>query len=374
VAIVRVRDLQAMNTRIGHDAANRLLASIGELVRTYPDRVDGSFAGRLNGSDLALYLPVNGLARESVEALGASLRLNVQAVDPAASLAIGGVDGLPTGGVSEALARADEALARAEASGAFGTEVIDLQDAAPTAAGAALGETRWRERIGFALAARRARLAEYPVLDPVGQLVHLECPLRLQLDPGGPFDSAARWLPMAARGRLMERVDLAALELALAAVAADQRPRSVHMSAESLSDPGFVHEVARLLADGRAAAPRLAIEFTEAAMARPERLARAAAVWRPFGVRLGLENAGSSLHLLLEARNQGVDYLKIDGRFLRGIASEPRLADYASQLLATARGVGVAVYAKGVDDEADLRRLWTLEFAGATGPAVRLPG
>jgi predicted signal transduction protein with EAL and GGDEF domain len=374
LVIIRLQGLQAMNARIGRDATDRLLASIGDLVRTYPERVEGAFAGRLNGSDLGLYLPVNGVAKETVEALAVSLQASLSAVDPAARLAIGAVDGLATGGVSDALARADEALARAEAAGPWGTEVVDCQAGAQGIVGDAIGESRWRERIAQALAAGRVQLAEYPVVDAAGRLLHLECPLRLQGVPGGPYDSAARWLPMAARSRLMQRVDLAAIELALGAIAQDQRPRSVHVAAESLADPTFVHEVARRLAAAPAASERLALEVSEAAMARPQRLAQASALWRPTGVRIGLENAGSSLRMLLEAQGFGIDYLKVDGRFLRGVAADRTMADYAGQLLATARGAGVTVYAEGIDDDADLRRLWELEFAGATGPAVRAAG
>jgi hypothetical protein len=40
------------------------------------------------------------------------------------------------------------------------------------------------------------------VLNEQRQVLHLECPLRLQLDPDGPFEPAARWLPLAVRSRL----------------------------------------------------------------------------------------------------------------------------------------------------------------------------
>lgn len=362
--LVRLRDLEALNARAGHDAVDRLLGTMGEVLSAYPSRVEGAFAGRLNGGDLAVYLPANGISRETADALCATLGASMAAIDRGADIAIGGVDGLATGGVSDALARADEALARAECSGPFGIEVVALSD------GEGIGETEWRQRIAAALEAGRVKLAEFPVVDTAGRILHLECPLRVQLQPDGPFDAAARWLPMASRSRILQQVDLSAAGLALDAILADGKARCIHVSAASLADASFVHELTRRLAAAPAAAARLSIEVGEAATAQWHRWRDAAERWRPLGTRLGIENTGRALHALLDARNYGLDYLKIDGRFVRGLAGDAALADYARQIVATARGIGVAVYAEGVDDPRDLDRLWELGFDGATGPAV----
>jgi len=366
--IVRLNKLESMNKRVGHESVDRLLASMSEVLLAYPRRVDGAFAGRLNGGDLALYLPVNGVAHETAEALRATLSVSLGAVDGAAEVAIGGVDRLPTGNVSEAMARADEALARAESVGGFAVDVSDAGDEA------ALGEGEWRQRIANALAAGRFELSEFAVVDSSGHTLQLECPLRIRLTEGSEFAAAAQWLPMAARGQQTQRVDLAAADLALRAIARDGRARSVHVAAGSLADPGFAHEMARLLATTAAPARLLSIEVGEAAAVQGRRWRDATQLWRPYGVRLGIESAGGSLHALADARVWGLDYLKVDGRFVRGLAKDASLAQYARQIATTAHGVGVAVYAGGVDDPLDLTRLWELGFDGATGPAIGTPG
>ena len=66
------------------------------------------------------------------------------------------------------LARADLALARAEGQGAFAAEV----DADGADAGNA-GEQVWHRHLQDALAQRRARLAEFVVIDRAGALSHL---------------------------------------------------------------------------------------------------------------------------------------------------------------------------------------------------------
>jgi EAL domain-containing protein (putative c-di-GMP-specific phosphodiesterase class I) len=128
--------------------------------------------------------------------------------------------------------------------------------------------------------------------------------------------------------------------------------------------------MASLLAAAPAAARLLSIEVGVAVTAHDQRWHDAARLWRPFGVSLGLENAGGSLHALVDAHGWGLTYLKIDGRFLRGLSQDPDLAEYARQVISTARGIGLEVYAEGMDDPEDLAHLWAIGFDGATGPAV----
>lgn len=362
--LIRLRALESLNASAGHEVVARLLGALGEVLSTYPKRVEGAFAGRLNVGDLALYLPANGLVGETAQALSDALGTALTAIERSADVAIGGVDGLTTGSVSVAMSRADEALAQAEIRAPLGVQVEVLP------AGEAIGETEWRLRITQALDGGRVKLAEFPVVTPHGAVVHLECPLRVQLQADGPFDAAVRWLPMASRSRIIHRVDLTVVDLALQAIGRDGRARCVHVSALSLADAAFVRDVAAQLSKSSSAAAGLSIEVGEAVTQHWDLWRAAAEQWRPFGTRLGIENAGGAMDTLLEARNLGLDYIKIDGRFVRGLDDDPTMADYARQIVATARGIGVAVYAEGVQDERDLARLWELGFDGATGPAV----
>ncbi len=362
--LVRLTDIESLNARRGHGVVDQLLAAMGEVLQNYPARVEGAFAGRLNGRDLALYLPANGMAQETAMALREALTTVLTVIEPSAKACVGGMDGLRTDDSSDALARADEALARAEVQGPPGVFVLELGD------GEGLGEAEWRQRLTRALALGHTQIAEFPVVLRDGQMVHLECPLRVQLRDEGPYVRAARWLPMAARGHLMDQVDLAAARLALAAIAQDGLARCIHVSSAALADAGFVRELERRLAAVPQAAGKLSIEVDESAAQHWRRWRDAAERWRPLGVRLGIDNTGRALEALADARSYGVDYLKVDGRFIRGLATDAALADFARQLVVTARAMGVALYAEGVEDLQDLKLLWQIGFDGATGPAV----
>ena len=104
---------------------------------------------------------------------------------------------------------------------------------------------------------------------------------------------------------------------------------------------------------------------------QPRRLRDAIAAWRRLGVRVGLEHAGARLRELSRLHALGVDYVKIDGAFVQGVASQPEVRELARGLVTLLRGMQVQILAEAVRDEADLAALWELGFDGATGPALR---
>lgn len=363
--LVRLLRLDALNQRLGHEATDRLLATVAGLLQTYVQRVPGTFAGRLNGSEFALCLPAPGVAEETAASLFAALAAAPALRAGAAEIAVGGVDHLRGVGIGTALAAADAALARAE--DGLGHAVDQFGDSAADLAGA----RAWREQIASALEQRRVRLAEFPVVDRHGVLIHLDCPLRVQMRPDGDHEAASRWLALARRSRLMPQVDLAALGLALRAIEADEQPRAVNLWLPSLEEPGFAPAVTRLLRGSRAAAARLSIEWVESA--RPadwQAVGDAVAAWRGFGLRVGVEHAGAAPQELPRLQECGIQYVKVDARHLRGVASDDAVRAYARSLVALIHGLGLSALAEGIADAGDLATLWALGFDGATGPAV----
>jgi diguanylate cyclase (GGDEF)-like protein len=365
--LVRLRPLEAMNRRIGHQATDRLLAALAQVLLSYPRHVKGALAGRLNGSDFALYLPAQGMAEESARSLLEALRAALAMVDREADLAIGGAELPLPSGATAALALADGALAQAESAGAFAVCI-----APPMPADARLhGEGDWRVRLAAALRFGRARLMEYEMRNAAGELLHLDCPMQLQLDADGPFEPAGHWRAMAVRCHLVDQADLAGLALALQAIGRDGRPRCVHMAAASLADEGFIAEVQRRLTSAPQAAAKLWIDIAEGAALQPRRLRDAISAWRRLGVCVGLEHAGVRLLDLSRLPALGVDYIKIDGAFVQGVATRPEVRELVRGLVGLLRGMQVRILAKAVLHEADRAALWTLGFDAAIAPVLR---
>jgi len=370
--LVRLRDLQGMNQRIGHTATDHVLQALAQALQSYPSRIERCCVGRLNGADFALLLPVGGVADETARSLVQALRLPITRIDPQASVSAGVVELRSPVSAAQALALADAALAQAEADGGFA--------AAPAAATAAAldpaqpqGEASWQRRIGRALVQGRVALGAFPVRTADGRQLHLDCPLRVQLISGGPMEPAARWLSQATRSRLTAAVDEKAVSLALEAIARDGVARCVNVAAQSVGSAEFVAAVSRRLEAEPELACRLWIDLPESlALERPLLVREVSRRWRPLGAMLGLEHAGEGLARIQRLIDLGLDCVRIDSRFVNGIAASGSedARRHLQGLVRLVQSVGLQVCAEGVRSTDDLDLLWGLGFDAATGPAL----
>lgn len=367
LVLLRVIDLGTLNRQFGHAAADRILVTIAQSLKPYADGVKGCFLGRLNGSDFALCLPAPGVALETAQAVAEALRLVLPTLGSGATVCMGAVElhrDMPPGQVMSA---ADAALARAELRGPFAVEL----GSEPPGAIAILGEGAWRQRILQALEQQRVRLMEFPVLNARRQLVHLECPLRLQLEADGGFEPAARWLPLAARSRLTGDVDERALTLALHAARHDGQARCVNLSPASLADSGFAARLRARLWTAPQAAKLIWLEIDEsAAVEHFDLLRELARQLRPTGVRFGIEHAGERLGQIPRLFEAGLDYVKLDASVTVGVARDDHRALFVRSTVTLLHGLSIQVYAEGVSESRDASRLWDCGIDGATGPWI----
>jgi diguanylate cyclase (GGDEF)-like protein len=367
VVILRVIELAEVNRVLGHVATDQMLVAIGQVLQTYTQRGDGCLVGRLNGSDFALGLPVGGMAEETALALAAALRVALPAFGPNIGVALGAVEISRAMLMAELMNAADMALARAETRGSF---AVELEGQVPTVS-AGLGEAAWRLHIQAALTAGRLELGEIPVVTAATRLIHIECPLRLQLEPEGPFESAARWLPLAMRGRLTAQIDMAAIGSALRAIAGDGRPRCINIALASLADIEFIPKLSALVAESTREARQLWIEVSEsAAIDQFSRVRELGRQLRPLGVKLGLEHAGERLSRIERLFEAGLDFVKLDTAITMGVASDPNRAAFIRGVVAMLHSVSIQVYAEDVSVAADAKVLEQCGVDAFAGPWV----
>ena len=365
--IMRLRHLDAMNLRVGYEKVDSLLRALAGVANAYPARVKGAFAGRLNGGDIGLYLPVPGVALSTAEAMWAVMHTTLSKVDSAADLAIGGVEGLPWGSASRALAAADEALARAEAQGSFAIVVTGppaelVRDTVP-------GDGSWRQRIGEALESAHVRLREAPVLSLEGALIHLEAQLQFRIEADGAFEDARPRLALETRSLLTRRVDLAALSLALQASADDGAARCVRLALPSVEEPDFLQEVTRLLESHVAGASRLCLEVA-ADPPSALRWLQSVPSWRGLGVRLGAAAGEGPLSAWSDAAQQGLHHVSLHVARLQEVADDASALAAWHQDLTTLHAAGLQVLARDVEAGEALPMLKALGVSGFEGAAA----
>jgi len=326
--------------------------------------------GRLNGGDFAVCLHDGGAPPPQAEDLADMLKRLFSDHATVGQAVVGATRWARGAMPSQVLAAADIALARAESRGQFAAVMSD----APASHGPVVGEDEWRRRLGFSLQQGRLRLVQFPVVNALGALIHQECPMRLQWDDEGDFESAAQWLHMAMRCGFLPKIDEQAVRLALKAIERDGVPRGVNVSVASLQDPGFAHRLGEILLNHVDEAKKLWLEVSEdAALAQFESVQALCQQCRPMGVKVGLEHAGEHLARIEALFESGLDYVKLDGTMVQGLAADSARKAFVAASVRMLHNLGLQVFAEGVNSEEDLAALWQCGADGATGPAIRLP-
>lgn len=369
IYLIRISDLAGINRLMGHRQTDALLQRLARVITEESAGVPGAAMGRLNGGDFAVCLMSSHVPLPQAEHYADALKRAFTEQAVPAAVVVGGVRWKRGVTMQSVLAAADSALARAESRGAFSVELSALADGQSVV----LGEDEWRRRLGSALQAGRAQLMRYPVVDRQLKLLHHECPMRLQLEADGPFETAAMWLPMALRTGLISQIDEAAVSLALTQIAQDQQPRGVNIAPNSLLDSGFVPRLRAMLAAKPEASRLLWLEVAEtAAVERFELVRELCKQLRPLGARVGLEHAGDRLTRIESLFEAGLDYVKLDASVVQGVANDSARAAFVSGTVNMLHGLGLQVYGEGVNESADILALRQCGIDGVTGPAVRV--
>jgi EAL domain-containing protein (putative c-di-GMP-specific phosphodiesterase class I)/GGDEF domain-containing protein len=373
VFVARVANLAAVNQSLGRKDTDELLRAFGRgltsVVVQYPD----ALAARLNGADFAMLVPALADPKAVADQLFQALTREAAPYLPDRPSTWLGCGNFPPGVEMETiLAQVDMALAAVEAEGSSGLKVVNLFVANDTPR----TTDEWSRILRRALDQKWVRLVSFPVLSLDGTLVHRECPLRLMFDEQGEWQPAGKFLPVAERLKLTPELDLAAVALGLDELEAKPQLTglAINLSASSIYLPEFRSNLQKLL-KRRSGTSRLWLEVAESgALAHFDAFKELCVDLRGLGCKLGLEHFGRQFSEIGRLHGLGLDYLKVDGSFVRGLDGNAGNQAFLKGLSTIAHSIGLKVIAEGVTNEADLKALGLVDFDGATGPAVNEPG
>ena len=381
VLYIDLDQFKVVNDTCGHGAGDQLLRRIaGELrgrVRAHDT------LARLGGDEFAVLLrecPLDAAIR-----IADALRRTVETFRFAwgdRAFAVGASIGVVacTGGQSlaDVLSAADSACYIAKEKGRNRVHVHRPDDADVVQR---TGEMQWASRLASAL--EQGRFALYgqrivPVRgDGDGDVDHLEVLLRLREDDGRIVPPMA-FLPAAERYGLMPGIDRWVVEHALASLArAGASPAtrlSINLSGHTLSDEGFAGFVEAAFARHGVGYERVCFEITEtaaiASLAHAERFIR----WfREQGGRFSLDDFGSGLSSFAYLKRLPVDFLKIDGAFVRSLLDDSADEAMVSAVNHVGHVMGLKTVAEFVESEDILRRLQALGVDFAQGYGIHRP-
>lgn len=222
------------------------------------------------------------------------------------------------------------------------------------------GEIHWLQKLQVALKENRFELMAQPIIATATaptQGPALEVLLRLQDDavPGGI--SPTEFLRAAERYRLMGDVDRWVVQAALTALARgslrvpSDRSIAINLSGQTLGDPQFLEFVVDCLDRTGIMADQVCFEVTEnSVITNIEHAQRFIGVLHGMGCRFALDDFGRGLSSFGNLKNLSLDYLKIDGSFIRNLAADTVNQAMVAAMIKLARTLNFQVVAEQVED------------------------
>lgn len=207
------------------------------------------------------------------------------------------------------------------------------------------------DRLRRALSDDRLIAYAQPIAEPNGRIAQEELLVRMLAE--GDSDEIlvpADFLPLAERSGLIVAIDRWRAERAIQ-LAATGRPAEVNLSAVSICDDQLPADLAAALEHAGAGAANVVFEITETAAVEHmdaardfvERLSR-------LGCRFALDDFGTGFGSLTYLRHLPVQYLKIDGAFVRDLISSPEDQRMVRSIVGMAGQFGLRTVAEGVED------------------------
>ena len=355
VVFLDLDDFKAVNDSLGHAEGDRLLEAVaGRLLKA--TRGCDTVA-RLGGDEFAVLL--DGMAARDdagavVQRITSALRAPVAltAKEVTASCSLGLAHATPGDGPDELLRNADVAMYRAKAAGKSRHAVFE-----PAMHAAVLERVELEADLRRAVERGELTLVYQPLVElATGRLLSFEALVRWH-HPRRGLVAPALFVPLAEDTGLIAGVGRWVLRAACAQLAAWAAEPGladvgvgVNVSGRQIDDPGFVADVAAVLAETGLAPARLTLEITESVIMRePDATLERLHALKALGVRLAIDDFGTGYSSLSYLQRFPVDALKIDKSFVDGVGRGGSDAALARTIVALAEMLRIRSVAEGIE-------------------------
>ncbi|MFO1435302.1 MAG: EAL domain-containing protein [Gammaproteobacteria bacterium] len=366
---------KVVNDTCGHGAGDELLRQLGHALRGR-SRTRDTLA-RLGGDEFGMIL--EDCPSDQAVHVAEELRRVVQDfcfVWDQRTYQLGisiGVAPLPAAGATpaEALSAADSACYAAKSKGRNRLHLFHAEDSEMVQR---LGEMQWLPRIQHALIDNRFLLYSQPITalqNGAAEMAFNEVLLRL-IDENGNIVMPEVFIPAAERYNQAQAIDRWVVDHSvefLRASNGDTPARlAINLSGQSIVSEEFLEGLSKRLEEDLSIAARLCFEITEtAAIVDLSQAIRFVTRVKSLGSKVALDDFGSGLSSFSHLRRLPVDFLKIDGQFVRDMTREPADCAVVKALTQVGRSLGLQIIAEWAEDAPTVRKLRALNVDYAQG-------
>jgi diguanylate cyclase (GGDEF)-like protein/PAS domain S-box-containing protein len=374
---------KVVNDTSGHLAGDSMLREVAKLLR---DAVrDSDTVARLGGDEFGMLLigcpleKARQIADDVCRAVG-DYRFVWKDKIFNIGVSVGLVEiSRESGTLEELLAAADSACYVAKKQGSGRVAVYSARD---EALARHTGEIQWLQKLQGALKENRFQLYHQPIVPAYrqdGGGPAMEVLVRLQ-DEAGHEVPPSEFVRAAERYRLMGLVDRWVVQTTLAALGrgaipiAGNRSVAINVSGQTLGDVQFLEFVVECLDSTGVSPAQVCFEITESAVvSNLDHARRFVGVLHGMGCQFALDDFGSGVGSFSNLKNLPMDYLKIDGSFMRNLARDSVNQAMVTAMIKLARTLNFKVIAEQVEDAAALDTARRMGVDYVQGYAVGRP-
>ena len=232
---------------------------------------------------------------------------------------------------------------------------------------------------GFELYSQAIMPLNVPSHQKAAQLQHYEILLRLNAKESGLI-SPGLFIPLAERHGLMNKVDIWVVDNTLKTL--ESNPAhidnvgkvAINLSGITLGDEMALHNIAQRMKSTSVPAEKICFEITETtAVTNLSAAKHFISTLRDLGCSFALDDFGAGMSSFTYLKNLDVDYVKIDGSFVRNIVHDPIDHATVTAINNIAHSMGKQTVAEFVVDNATAEVLRELKVDFGQGFALDKP-
>jgi diguanylate cyclase (GGDEF)-like protein/PAS domain S-box-containing protein len=378
-----------VNNTCGHVAGDALLRQVSSLFKTGLRKADT--LARLGGDEFGLLLyqcpleqalQIANMLRERIYEFRFQWEDKMFTIGVSIGLVAIDAD---TENLAKVLSKADAACYAAKKQGRNQVHIYQADDEELTQQ---RSEMQWVSQIKKALAENNFRLYYQkivPIAEIENQLEHCEVLLRLE-DESGTIVSPSAFMPIAERYNFLHLIDRWVISTLFTYLGKQYQNwdglqvqnsfgmYAVKLSVASINDDKFINFVQEQFAISRIPPSIICFEITEnVAITNLAKATRLIGEFKALGCLFALDNFGSGMSSFAYLKNLSVDYLKVDGIFIKDIVRDPIALLMVEAISHIASMMKIQTIAKFVEDNAILSKLKSLGINYAQGYGIAQP-